>query len=63
MQTIQIQCVQLFCIFLLFDNIHCDNTRLNASQDGLLLNREVGCTAACMGRNVSAVCMYELDLK
>lgn len=56
MQTIIVKCVQLFCIAILFENIYCDKIPLNGSRDDVLLNHEVGCTAACMAKNVSAVC-------
>lgn len=57
MQTIIIRYLQLFCIAVLFDNVECDKLPLEASRDDVLLNRETGCTAACMVKNITAVCM------
>lgn len=55
MHAIVIKYVQLFCIALLFDNVSCDNHSLEASRDDVLLNREAGCTAICLERNLTAV--------
>lgn len=55
MHTIVLKYVQLFCIALLFDNVSCDNISLEASRNDMLLNREVGCMAACMQMNLTAV--------
>lgn len=55
MHTIVLKYVQLFCIALLFDNVSCDNISLEASRNDMLLNREVGCMAACMEMNLTAV--------
>lgn len=58
MHTIVLKYVQLFCIALLFDNVSCDNISLEASRNDMLLNREVGCTAACMQMNLTAVRIF-----
>ncbi|XP_055325419.1 tyrosine-protein kinase receptor torso-like isoform X2 [Sitodiplosis mosellana] len=55
MHKIVLKYVQLFCIALFFDNVSCDNISLEASRNDMLLNQEVGCTAACMQTNSTAV--------
>lgn len=60
MQAIVIKYVQLICIVFLFENVKCDTLSLDGSQDDVLLNRWAGCTAACMIKNVTAVCMEDL---
>lgn len=57
MQTIVIKCLQSFCIAHLFANVYCDNILLDASRDDVLLNREAGCMATCMIKNVTSVRM------
>lgn len=55
MHPIVIKYMHLACFALLFESISCDNLALEASRDDVLLNREAGCVAACMEKNVTAV--------
>lgn len=47
--------VHFICTALLFESVSCDNLALEASKNDTQLNSEIGCTAACMERNVTAV--------
>lgn len=40
--------IQLFCIAVFFDSIHCDQMHMNTTQDDYLSHQETACTAECV---------------